>query len=820
MLKIIKALIISFVICFSVSAQEQIYTMSDFSKGMISHRSPYIIGQNHGVEARDVRVNDQYGSLGKRDTMLLAVDGGSASINGLHRYYLNDATLKTMWATGAGLYFNASGTATALRTNLTSGEWWQFLTYKNKAIGWNGADNAIKWDGETSSTANTDGHRTAGELCTDLGAPFAELDTGTDLDASSWYQYKVAFYDGTSYSHSTARSNPLLTGAAVYNIALTDIPIGPTGTTHRYIYRTLGNASRANVVADTTFYLVGTIADNSTRTLADDVTDDTADDDAAPTWATASGGSDATPPKFEYGTIHRQRFFGGNNSTYPSYLYWSDKFNPDYFDPVDYEPIREDDGDEITIVKEFRGLLTIGKTNTMQHFYTDDSSDANWYYSPPYSFVGCPAPYSADVTPKGIFYYGHKGLYAYYGQASELISDAVTDKVRDISSTAIEKIAGRYFNNEYHFAYTSNDSGEAINNRVLVYDLIRDAYVIDYKNINCFESFDAGTDFGVLYSGSSDTDGYIYAHEFAPSILSVRYKSQLDAGTFDDTRSTGDEDEPTIELAWDCTIDTWLTELQTKDADIDTIDEIGTYLPNAIIDRPDTDGTWLSPVYDLNPNAFDKIYWREDLGAYGDVTFQIRTDDNSGMSSPSAYSTAVTDPSGSDVSGVTAERYVQIRMNLSTTDIDFTPTLTTEGSYLFKLVYTKTGSTKEGDFLSLWDSGWRDLDAGSKWKELKRIRVFYAGTSGTLNIRYYNQDGDDNNFDIDLSISSDMKEDDTGNEYSIIDDEKVYTYFAPANEEGENSIGRLFRFVVSEDGAEPWLISKIEVKHLLGREID
>lgn len=818
MLKKIGILIIASLACICSYAQgeEQVYVINDFSRGQNSHISPYIIDERQGTELRNLRINDEYGSFSKRDTMLLALDGGSASINGLHRYYKSDATIKTIFATGTGIYYDNSATATALRTNLTDGEWWQFVTYQDNAIGWNGADNAIKWDGGTSSTANTDGHRTAGELCTDLGAPFAELDTGTNLDASSWYQYKVAFYDGTTYSYSDARSNPLLTGSSVYNIALTDIPIGPSGTTSRYIYRTVGNSSRANVIADTTFYLAGTLSDNSTLTFADSVTDNTLDDDAAPTWTTVSAGTDATVPKFEYGTIHRQRLFGGNNSTNPSYLYWSDPYNPDYFDfSTDYEPIRQDDGGEITFILELRGNLSIGKTTSIQHFYTDAASDSNWYVSVPYSFVGCPAPYSADITPKGIFYYGYKGIYSYSGHTSSLISDAVTDNINDISTTAISEIVGKYFNNEYNFSYTSDDSGEAFNNRVLIYDIIRDAYVIDYKNINCFEPFDSGTDFGVLYSGSSGTDGNIYAHELSPSVLNVRYKSQLDDGTFDDTRSYGDENSPSLEIAWDCTIDGWLAELQTKDADIDTIDEIVTYLPNAIIDRPDTAGTWTSPAYDINPSAFDKLYWREDLGSYGDVTFQIRTDDNISMSSPSSWSTAVSDPTGSDVSGVTAERYVQLRANLSTTDINYTPTLSTEGSYLFRLFYNETGSTKESSFLSKFDSGWRDFNPKSAWKELKRIRIFYEGTSGTLNIRYYNQDDNDDNFDIDLSVDDDSEE-----YYDIIDNSKVYTHYVEANESGEYPVGRLWRFIVSENGTTPWKVKKIEVKYVSSEEID
>ncbi len=816
MLKI-KLIILSLFIAVSGYAQEKIFEINSWDKGQNSHISPYLIQPRHSTECFNARINKQYGSFSKRDVMVLLLDGGTASINGLHRYYKTDATEYTIFATSTFLYYDASGTKTILRALLNDSEFWQFSTYQNVAIGWNGVDLALKWDGGTDATANTDGHRTAGDLATELGAPFAELNTGTNLDSASWYQYKVAYYDGSSYSHSTARSNPILTGAAVYNIYLTDIPIGPAGTTTRYIYRTLGNASRAACVADSTYYWVATIADNSTQVLADVITDNTADGDAAPTWTTASAGSDATPPIAHYGGVHRERLFLGNNPTYPSNLYWSDEFNPDYFDPVDFEPIREDDGDTVTFVKELRGMLTVGKDNNIQHFYTD-LAEANWYTSPSMSPIGCPAPQSVAVTPKGIFYYGRKGVYNFNGNISDLVSDAVTDAIRDISPTSVREIIGFYFDNELYLSYTSDASGEAINNRVLVYNLTRDAYVLDEKNINSFASFTAGDDYGVLYSGSSSTDGYIYAHEFFQPVLKVRYKSDLDAGTFDDARVLGTEKAPYIELAWDCTIDGWLTELQTKDASIDTIDEIITYLPNAIIDRPDTDGNWVSQVYDINASSYDKVYWNETLGVSGDVTVQIRTDDNLAFASPSGYSTAVSDPTGSDISAVTAERYVQVRINLSTSDIQTTPTVETDEGFLLKLSYLKTGGTTETAFLTRWDSGWQNFKTG-KWKQLLRIRVFYTGTSGTINMRYYNPDGNDKNFDIDLSIAPPFGGE-TDNNYRGDNENKIYTYFAPANEDGTVPLGRHFRFVASDESTDAWSIQKIEIKYALSEEVD
>ena len=807
-MKKLLLLIIGFSLFASVGFcdnQEKIFPISDFSKGQNSHANEFVLLKNQGAECLNVRMNDEYGSLSKRETLLTYLDFGSTAVNSMHRYYGVSATETIITTSTLARIYN-SGTATTVNTGLTDGKRWDWVTYKDVAIGTSASDQPIKYDGKTSFTANTDGHRTVGLGCAQLGAPFAELDTGTDLDASSWYQYKVAWYDGTDYFYSTARSNPILTGAAVYNIALTDIPLGPSGTTHRYIYRTLGAADQATVEADTTFYLVGTLANNTVTILADSVTDATADDDAAPTWTTASGGTNATPPTGAYGHIHNERYFIAGNSTYPSDIFWSDQYNPDYFDPLDFERIRYDDGDKITFLETLLGILTIGKTNTIQKFYTVGSSDTDWTLSSPYSFTGCPAPYSVASSPLGIIYLGRHGIYTFNGQSSNLISDAVTDVIADISQINIENTVGYFHDNQYHLAYTSSETGETVNDRELVYDITRDAYVVDTKNINCYESFDAGTDLGVLHSGTSTTDGLTFAHTGADETLSIRYDSQFDAGTYDDTRAYGTENAPIIEIAWDCTIDGWLTELQTKDALIDDINEIGTYLPNANIDRPDTDGTWTSPIYYIQASALDKLYWNENLGPTGDITFNIKTGATTGAMG--AWSVAYTNPNGSDISALTAKNYIQFKANLSTTDILYTPNLFSSDGYVIKATYSKVGTAYETEVLSKWRSGWLDFGVPRYQKNIWDVRMYYQGTSGTMTLNLKNHEGDiDRDIEIDLSVDP---SDDDEDAYEGTTDEKVYIY--RTNMESP-LLGRYWMITLSENGLVDWVIRRLGVRY-------
>jgi len=530
---------------FASVQKEVVYEVTDWSKGQNSHISPYNLPANQGPIAQNVKINEKYGSISKRDTLITLLDFGTGSVNGLHKYYKSDATTYTVAAIGELLVIDNSGTAQTIQDGLSDGKWWTFITYKDVMIGANGTNQSIKWDGKVQITANTDASRTATELCAQLGAPFAELNTGTTLDASSWYQYKIAFYDDTTYTYSTALSNPILLGADVHNVTLTDIPLGPYGTTHRYIYRTHGQATQA-ALATADYYMCIDMAENALRTTNDAVADGDLPND--PTWATVTTAElDCTPPLSKYLEIHTQRLFTAGNSTYPSRIYYSDEFNPDYFSATDYERIRPNDGDEITAIKTQGGILRVIKTNTIQSYYTDGAA-STWYPSDPLTHIGCPAPYSVANTPYGLAYLSRSGLRLFNGQGSNLISDAVTQEIRDISQVNIKECAGYFHEDDYSLAYTSTESGLSYNDRVLVYNFVRDAYVLNTENINCFHAFNSGTDLGTLYMGSSTTDGYVVAHSSPLSLQTIRYKSQLDLGTYSDAMTSGTEFSPILSM--------------------------------------------------------------------------------------------------------------------------------------------------------------------------------------------------------------------------------------------------------------------------------
>jgi len=781
-----------------------LFVIDNFSKMLQSQVSPYLLPKGAAAEARNVRANDVYGSLGKRREML---DYGSTgfAITSMHRFYQSDATVQLLitGSTYIKLGNDDTGAFTTLRDELTDGARWTWITYKDKAIGCNGVDNCQKYDGITDTTADTNLARTAGILTTDLGAPFASITVGAGLDASSWYQYKVGFYNGTTYSYSTARSNPLLLGSSLNRIWLTDIPLGPSGTTHRYVYRTLGNASRADVEADTTYYLVKTFANNTTVVLADSVTDDVADNDASPTWATVQT-TNLTPPIVKYITLHKERIFGANAPSYNSYIYWSYAFKPDIFDPADFDYVRVGDGDEITFIKELRGMLVIGKTNTITNLNTRNADDTLWpFYT--MSHIGCPAPYSAVQTPLGIIYLSSDGLYVYNKETSQLISDVVTQEIRDIADANIDEVVGVYFRNEYQMAYTSKSSGASENDVVLIFDTVRDAYVVDDKTISAFEVFDASPDYGVLYSGDSTSTGNIWAHQESPNEYVVRYKSDLDAGTKDSIVIEGTEVKPETSLGWGITINS-ITMVNV------TLNSI-TY-NSATINRNSTTGYWWSPGIRVDASNYEKLYWNESLGAYGNITFAIRSAASSSTVTDDslAWSSEFSDPSGSDISGETANDYIQVRSTLTTSNIAYTPTLDSSDNHVFRLIYEKIGIGTEGNIESLWQSGFMDFGSPTVLKRIWGIDVRYTGTSGTLTFGLKNDEGDvDTSFDIDLSANP---SDSNSDQYYGLGPYKIYDYLVPINSEDDSTpIGRRWEFSIEESGVEGWNVYEIVVRY-------
>jgi hypothetical protein len=712
------------------AAKNRIFVLNDFSGGLASKVSDQTTNPKYAQIAENCRLETKLHAISKRGQIYTFGTAVTATepITSMHRLYLSDLTKKLLITQGNDLNVanDTTGAFTSILALGTADYRWKWVTWHDLAIGCDGYNQPIKTDGTNA---------------TYLGTCFAK-DNGAGAGPDGTYTYKVAFYTSTYTVIFDVPSNPVT--VSDNDIDLTMIPIGPTTylgetITGRKIYRN-------TVAAQTTWKLLsnGTIANNTAITLTDSDADaalgaayPTVDNSTIFSW---------TPPKCKFWVIHKNRLFGANTTANPSRVFYSKDGSHDLFETaIDYRDIRANDGDEVTGLFNLLGILRIPKTNTWQSIYTSgDDPDEDWSISDPLSFVGCDAPYSSVSTPSGIMYLSksRNGVYVFNGQASQLISDAVTPVIGDILSSNLGNVVGEYNNSLYYMSYASKLVGGSTNNRILVYSDVSKSYTIDTLSINSFCSFSGGTDGGALYGGASDC-GKIYKFSFG--LTEILHSKAIDlTGTFDDTRiiptiAGGDSANPSIELAWDLDINNMSGAINDATGDIN---------------RPDTGGTYISSViHTEGASTYDKISWNEVLVSGQDATFAIRSGATSATCLSAGWSSEYSVSAGSDISGVSANNYTQYRLTLSTGDIDTTPTISTLGGYIVKLTYYTVGTSAETAIALHWQTGWQDFGIPGYIKILRKIYTKHSGTNGIIRINFTNEEGETDYFDIDTSVN-------------------------------------------------------------------
>lgn len=733
-------------LCGNAFAQElpkgQILDFS-WEKGLNTAVSDLSLPPGYVSVAENALFGDEYGSIVKRNEVLSYGSSGTDEVNnGAHRLYLKNGTKKLIVVHGDQIDVGNDDAGTFSKLlDLTSGNYkWKWVTWNNKAIGSDGYNQPVK---------------TNGTVATYLGS-CAAADAGSGSGPDGTYTYKISYYTASYEVLFNQESNSVT--VSDNDISLSMIPLAPDtyggeDVTGRKVYRTATGGSDYYLLSN------GTIANNTATTLTD------SDSDAQLT-ATAypAGNATYTPPLGRIPVIHRNRLWFANNPSYPSRIYYGEDGLEDVFVSNEYFNVRPDDGDEITVALSLLGNLCIGKNNSWQYIFTHkgDNPSADWEISDTYGGrIGCSAIYSAVNSPLGIIFLNWDGVYKFNGSTAQLISDAVTPEILDISETSFTNCWGEFHKNIYYLAYTSSSTGSSHNDRVLKLDVIANTYSIDRLPVTVFCKFDSGSDWDVLYAsvaGDLTVSGATISTDLTPlgtmmafseTVNEVVHRRHSDfTGAWDDmqyipTKWGGDANSPVLEIAR-----------------IETIDNLSGTI-NALtgdINREDTDGEYISQVLDIGADSFDKLYWHETIpAAGGDVNFYLRSaataDELTLAGTGVSWSSALSNPSGSDASGITANNFVQYKIELDTTNIDYTPTVHGVGGYVVKLTYNLEGENLETSVPLNVETGWKDPVPGYM-KSLRKLFAFYEGEAGqsqTLTLTFENWVGDEDEFEIDLT---------------------------------------------------------------------
>lgn len=711
-----------------------------------------LLRPNVGREAYNLRFNEEYGSIEKRKNRAIYASMatlGTAKVIGAYRYYKDSDSTKhqiVAYDTFLKVGNDSTGAFTDIATGLTAGLHWTWITYKDMCYGFNGSDSNQFYDGTNNEIM---GVPTPGVVSVATGA--AGVLTGD-------YKYKVSFeIDG--YQEGNASSASTQVSPSSEQVDVTSIPVSTnTRCTARFLYRTEAGGS--------TYYRLAKINDNTTTTYTDNIADGSLD-------VTISAPSDyGSPAAYKLSTLHKSRIFLARNATNKSRVIYSDVRSgtayPDVFPVLNFFDILKDNGEEVTFIGEDNfGQLIAMKPSAVVKINTDTDDPVGWSgFNNVISPNGCVAAYSAKKTQIGIIYlsrYGEqkKRLMVWNGSAAKPIFEELEPILTAILDSRLPDIESEYQNGIYYMTYTDTSAGEIYNNRVLLIDLLTGAWVIDKKNVSCFVKWNSGTDWGELYTGTSDTAGILYREETDIEDLIIRLKSDIDKGTFDSAcQSNGTEEAPTITLIKSDLDTQWGS--QTVSSLSDIVSTLDTQSDNETV-APSS--TYISNVLEVSAKVLLNIYWTVVHGTGGHSRLWIRTGDTEAACQAAAWNGPYLTPGGSDISAVTAAKYLQYMAKLYVEDTDDwagtyfkRSTNISPNDYMFKISFgfgSQAESVIAMEYISHWDNfGWVNSSFKRVRKRMRAVKIEFerVSASGTLTFGYYTDGG--NRTDIDFSLAT------------------------------------------------------------------
>ena len=700
-----------------------------------------------GYEAQNVRFNEEFGSIQKRFSR--AKYSSMATLGAIRvifadRYYKNTTSAKTLiiaYDTFLKKGSDSLGTFSNIKTGLTAALRWNSLTFKDLWYGCNGTDSPQVYDGTTVET---------------MGVPVPTAptlaDSGVAGNPNGAYLYKVT-YEIDSYQEGSASVASASITVTSKKITVT-IPVSAnTRVTARNIYRTVASGAVYNFVAR--------VANNTDTTYTDNIADGSLD-------TTITAPTDyGVPPAFQFMCLHKSRIFGLKIAANQARVYYSDiragTSYPDVFPAANFFDVKKDDGEVGTAINEDNfGQLVVQKPSAVIKVNTDTDDPVGWSgFSNVLSVNGCIAPWSVAKTHVGVIYLtryaeNKKRLMVWNGQNSEPIFEELEPILSAILSTRLNDIVACYYNGSYYFSYSDPDSGNTFNDRVLIIDLISQSWVIDKKNIDCFSRWAVGTDNGELYSGTSDTTGFVYREDTNIHDLLIRYKSEIDLGTLtSNLTSGGTETAPTVSLNSGVTDDVGTKIVSTVTDIISTLTgEQDTVSPS---------GLYTSPVLEVNAKNLLKLYWTQTLGSFGSLQFHIRTGATIALTEAASWSGPYT-TSGADISAVTADRYFQYKFRLIITGdnaASYAQVYVSRGTSPDDFVVKATlglGVISETTIEMIYTSSWLDFSwinplFKRRRKHFRQVKIEFERTTATGTLTFgYQLDGSSTRTDKDFSF--------------------------------------------------------------------
>ena len=330
------------------------------------------------------------------------------------------------------------------------------------------------------------------------------------------YRYKITYVNSASVEGNASTASTTF-AVVSKQIELTSLPIAPKshGVNSRKIYRT--------VTSGTSYFLLTTIADNTTTTY----TDNTADAGLG----AAEPSDKGEPPNYSVIVYHKNRLFM-NDANNPQYVWYTDLNEPFTVGAASFEILGDGSVDFVRAIVVDGDNLVVFCDNNVWTIYMADTDPTTWLK------VKARSSYSSK-SPFGVFSYNNKvgfpavqnnkfvGIGAISGNSidpsatylsvatagSDLKSGKIETDMFDIQSGYVSNISSIVYNNKAYVTMTKA-AGSTTNNRIYVMDFSIDDLSKKQKETWVPWSGLSAAQFteysGNLYFGASDTSGFLY----------------------------------------------------------------------------------------------------------------------------------------------------------------------------------------------------------------------------------------------------------------------------------------------------------------------
>lgn len=696
------------------------------------------LGMNNKVEDNELsieqsiltqngRFENDPGALVKRDALSYYNDtelATSSQVQSAFRFYNSSGDAKIVAASGTKLYVgdDTTGVMTEIKSGLTDGKKFGHVVYKNLLILGNAFDPTLVYDGSDDN------------VVWELGACKA-VDSGNAGNPNGVYYYAVTMDNDAYVTDAVSNSVTVVTN----QISLTNIPLGPSGTVNRKIYRTTAGGS--------SLLLLTTIANNTATTYTDNVADGSL--------GAAMPAVTDPMPKGNILQMHRERLFIAGDVTYPSRIFYSNVYLPWFIQQYtnnDFLDIFPDDGDEIQGIPVLLDVMCCIKRNTIRKVFitnaTQGAGPDSWYASDIVSYTGSPAKWSITKTPYGIAFLGWDHWELFDGSATSEIIDEF-DSYLDVFQADYRNTVAHWHNGILYATYTNAEPGAQYKDRLMVYNWRRKALAVDNVNVECFSSFSGGDDTNELFYGASDL-GFVYQAARAEKVVRWRTQSDFSGSTYADAYLGGEEDDPFLSIGWDLTIDELInpghSEAFTGGVGDTINDLIGT------IDMMDTTGTVTFPSQNLSVGTFGRLYWNlMKFHASDTAQFYVRTGATQAATEAAAWVGPYSEPNGSNILA-TANLWFQMKVDMTANSTAGSPKIFFEDGFVIKLTYTKGGNPAEDSVEFIHDTGFRNFDAPMVDKIFKKITLNHLASGGDLRVDWETEFSS-GSFTIDLTAN-------------------------------------------------------------------